>query len=59
MREMFYRLYLVKNLDVSKFDTKSVRTMMGMFDFCESLTSIDLNTFDTSNVEDMSFMFAA
>ncbi len=38
--------------------TDEVTDMQGMFDDCESLTSIDLSHFNTGNVTDMQSMFA-
>ena len=31
--------------------------MRGMFEYCESLTTLDVSNFDTSNVSNMIFMF--
>ncbi|MCD7950589.1 MAG: DUF285 domain-containing protein, partial [Erysipelotrichaceae bacterium] len=39
------------------FYTSNATNMCGMFENCESLTSLDLSGFDTSNVTDMQMMF--
>lgn len=44
-------------LDLSGFDTSSVRDMRSMFGGCSGLTSLDLSDLDTSSVTDMYGMF--
>ena len=44
-------------LDLSGFDTSSVRYMRNMFRGCSGLTSLDLSGLDTSSVTDMRYMF--
>ena len=44
------------SLDISEFNTSTVKYMWGMFDYSQA-SYLDLSTFDTSNVTDMSFMF--
>ena len=39
------------------FDMSQVNSMNGMFEYCESLTSVDVGSWDTSNVESMQNMF--
>ena len=41
----------------NNFNTSNVTVMQGMFDGCESLTSLDLSCFDTSKVTNMGIMF--
>lgn len=49
------------NIDLSDFKTDKVKSMCGMFEDCNSLTSEELNPylekFNTVNVTDMSYMF--
>ena len=44
-------------LDLSGFDTSSVRNMRSMFGGCSGLTSLDLSDLDTSSVTRMEYMF--
>ena len=46
-----------KNLDLSRWDTKNVTDMSGMFSGMGRLSSLDVSHFDTSNITDMSYMF--
>ena len=46
----------VQDLDLSKFNTKNVTTMSGMFKYT-SVEKLDLDTFDTRSVENMNSMF--
>ena len=39
------------------FNTSNVTNMIGMFEDCQSLTSLDLSSFNTSNVTNMGGMF--
>ncbi|MDF7665901.1 BspA family leucine-rich repeat surface protein [Bifidobacterium sp. ESL0745] len=45
------------SLDLSNFDTHSVKSLNSMFAGCSDLTSLNLSNFNTSNVTDMSGMF--
>ena len=54
---MFYKCYLVTNLDISSFDTSYATYINGMFCECRNLQTIDLKNFDTSKVIDMRDMF--
>ena len=54
---MFSECSSLTTLDVSKFDTKNVIDMGGMFYNCSSLTTLDVSKFDTKNVTDMNSMF--
>ena len=45
------------SLDLSHFNTTVVNDMYGMFDHCESLTSLNVSSFNTANVTDMRYMF--
>ena len=44
-------------LDLSKFNTRQVKWMIGTFMDCSSLTKLDLSSFDTANVIDMNGLF--
>ena len=57
MNRIFYKCIKLESLDLTSFNTASLKDMMGMFAACFSLTSINLNSFDTSKVTDMSFLF--
>ena len=54
---LFSFLSNIISIDLSKFDTSSVKDMGGTFRGCSSLTSINLETFDTSKVTNMAGMF--
>ena len=54
---MFYKCYLVTNLDISSFDTSYATYINGLFCECRNLKTIDLKNFDTSKVIDMRDMF--
>ena len=56
MSYMFYNCPALTQLDLSKFDTKNVTDMSGMFNSC-ALTQLDVSNFNTQNVTDMSYMF--
>ena len=57
MDRMFNGFNYLKILDLSNFNTSSVKDMEAMFYECYSLVSLNLNNFDTSKVEDMGKMF--
>ena len=57
MNNLFNECSLV-SIDLSSFNTKSVKDMSFMFFGCTSLVSIDLSKFSTSNVKYMNNMFA-
>ena len=44
-------------IDLSKFDTSNVISMIELFKGCHSLTEADLSSFNTSNVKDMGELF--
>ena len=44
-------------IDLSNFDTSTIKTMRGMFYGCKSLTSLDVSSFNTSAVTNMTNMF--
>ena len=58
MSNLFYTFkeYDLSKLDVSKWDTSSVRDMIFMFDECSNF-NCDLSNWDTSNVDNMAYMF--
>lgn len=47
----------INEIDLSKFNSKSVKNMESMFAFCDNLKNIDLSSLDTTNVEKMDGMF--
>lgn len=59
MSDLFSRCKVLSHLVLTtSFDTSEVKTMEGMFEGLESMTSLDLKHFNTSNVTDMSSMFS-
>jgi surface protein len=48
---------VLKSLNLSSFDTNSVKLMNGMFYGCSSLKELDLSNFYTESLENMAFMF--
>ena len=54
---MFNHLNNIIFIDMSKFDSSKVTTMLAMFEACTSLTSINFGNFNTENVRDMGAMF--
>ena len=58
MRSLFYRNYVLEEVDLSGWDTSNVTDMNCMFYMNQKLTHLDLSSFDTSNVTNMQFMFA-
>ena len=57
MDGMFYGCKNLLTLDVSKFDTSNVTTMIWMFGMCTNLTTLNLSNFNISNVKTMSGIF--
>ncbi|WP_102269624.1 BspA family leucine-rich repeat surface protein [Massilicoli timonensis] len=57
MNAMFWDCPLLKNLDLTHFNTENVKDMSYMFMACLNLESLDVNSFDTSKVERMDYMF--
>ena len=51
----YQHLKIIENIQY--LNTSNVTDMRGMFEHCESLTSLDLSNFNTSNVTNMSYMF--
>ena len=56
-KDMFRDCTEVAMIDLSDFDSSSVRDTSSMFRNCNLLTSLNLNGFDTSSVETMEAMF--
>ena len=54
---MFYKSNIIKNIDLSCFDSKNVTNMRYMCCDCNNLEYIDLSGFNTEKVTDMSLMF--
>ena len=48
---------MLKNIDLSKFDTKIVNSFVGLFHGCKSLEEIDLSNLVTNNVNNIRDMF--
>ena len=55
---MFKDLSYITEIDLSSFNTFSVRSMKSMFKGCTSLTSIDFTNINTQNLEFMQNMFS-
>ena len=57
-RGLFSHLYNLKTIQgLENLDTSQVTNMAGMFEHCETLTSLDVSHFDTSHVTNMYSMF--
>ena len=57
-KELFSGLFNLKTIQgLENLDTSQVTDMSGIFDSCESLTSVDLSNFDTTQVITMKNMF--
>ena len=52
-------MQITRFIDLSAFNTSSVKDMISIFDKCKSLKGLNLSTFNTEKVENMSFMFYA
>ena len=57
MNGMFYQCSALKDVDLSRFNTKNVTDMYAMFFSCQSLTSLNLSSFDNRKVKSMYAMF--
>ena len=57
INRMFSGCLSLTALDLSKFNTRQVKWMIGTFMDCSSLTKLDLSSFDTANVIDMNGLF--
>ena len=56
--QMFYKCNSLLSVDCSSWNTKKLRNMNSMFNWCKSLKTINnISHFDTSNVQDMSLLF--
>ena len=55
---MFWKFRKLASVDLSGLDTSRVKSMYGMFRYCESLETVDLSPLDTSGVANMREMFA-
>ena len=55
--EMFNGLDNILEVDLSKFDSSKVVTMMDMFSDCTNVQSIIFDNIDTSSVENMMYLF--
>jgi surface protein len=54
---MFYGCSGLTSLDLSSFDTSSLKNLFGMFEDCSGLKSINLTNFKTDKVENMGQLF--
>ena len=54
---MFNDWHSMTDLDLSDFDTSSVKSMSSMFECCSSLRSLDLSNFNINDVRLMNCMF--
>lgn len=57
LKEAFYDIRNLKELDLSTWNTSNVETMEGMF-LLSNLDKINVSSFNTSKVQNMNFMFA-
>ena len=57
MKCMFCKCEMLKNLDLTNFDTSLVTDMNKMFYYCIRLVSINITSFKTSSVKNMAGMF--
>ena len=53
----FSNSYKLSSLQIQRFNTEKVETMIGMFRDCSSLTSLDLDHFRTPSLTSMSYIF--
>ncbi len=53
MKSMFSNCSKLTTLDVSKFNTSNVTSMLEMFYSCRALTTLNLSNFNTSSVTNM------
>ena len=58
MRFMFFGCFLLKELNLSNFNTNNVTNMEYMFYKCSSLKELNLSNFNTNNVINMEGMFS-
>ncbi len=58
MTEMFANCKMIKEIDVTGFNTSKVTSMEAMFMYCSNLVTIDLCSFDVSKVKNISRLFA-
>ena len=58
LHEVFLFCKLLKNIDVSGWDTSNTKDFSSIFYECSSLANIDVSGWDTSNVTNMNNMFA-
>ena len=49
---------LLKELDLSNFNTSLVMDMFGMFEECYSLTSLNISSFNTKKIDIFTYMFS-
>ena len=56
INDMFYYAG-IENINLSSFDTSSVKNMSGLFSSCSSLIEADIAGFVIDNVTDISYMF--
>ena len=54
---MFYKLYNIKKIDLSHFNSSLIKNMSNMFSYCYNLSSIDFANINTTLVTSMDYMF--
>ena len=55
---IFSKVYKMASISfTNKFESKNIKNMNYMFNFCTSLTSVDFTNFDTTSVETTNHMF--
>jgi surface protein len=59
MSGMFWGCNSLKTINLSNFNTQSVKNMSWLFCECNSLIAVDLSKFRTQNVTNISGMFSS
>ena len=54
---MFYNCHILKNINLSSFNTQKVTYMQHMFEHCPYLEKVDISNFNTQNVTNMESFF--
>ena len=57
MSGLFNKCFLLKEIDLSNFETTKVTYMNHMFNECTSLKEVNISNFDFINIIDMHAMF--
>ncbi|MBQ9439056.1 MAG: BspA family leucine-rich repeat surface protein [Paludibacteraceae bacterium] len=55
---MFFKMSNLETIEhLENLKTENVKSMYGMFSYCENLTSLDLSSFNTEQVTEMDYLF--